>query len=403
MVIISKETDCLKFQNQLKKWAAFALLPLMLFSLASCIKNETANLTPSVINPLFVSSNLAKTSLQSGNLYYDNFLSSDGTSLYFQSVNGKSLVKSDYNGENTVVLSNQFPSCINVIDNMIYYVEGAKSGKVYKMDINGQGGTLVIDKNVESLIVTTDYMFFINTQDGFAYCALHDGSEITLLLNKPTTKLQLVNDKLYFQVAGEADGIYWFSLRNLKTISSPTPEQNLISDVDAPSAAASMLSSEDPSSDGGQPSYADSEDGTSSIPTPEVTKVLPRSDILFKQLTKTDIEWSSTNIKNDRFYFIDKSNNSWIMISEGDSAGVFLKKSVDLPFIVSDEYLFYIDEKDEFRIYRVSLSNSSDVKMVVNDRVAEFVVCGNSIYYRREGNLDIFRTPIYGGLSKKIT
>jgi hypothetical protein len=91
------------------------------------------------------------------------------------------------------------------------------------------------------------------------------------------------------------------------------------------------------------------------------------------------------------------------MVSEDKDEDLFLKKSVSSPFIVSEEYLFYINTDDSSRIYRISLKDSSDNKMVVNDRVAEFVVCGNSIYYRRESNLEIFQAAIGGGLSRKIT
>lgn len=392
----------MRYNHQTKRITVFMILFITLFSLVSCEKNENNTLTPSVINPLFVSLNINKTSLQNGNLYFNSFLTSDGSYIYFQSADGKSLMKSDFNGENPVVLCNQFPSYLNVIDNMLYFIEGSKSGKVYKIDINGQGQTMVIDSNVESLIVTDDYMFFIDTKDGYPYYSLHDGSEIKLLLNKVTTKIQLVNDILYFQLAEENNGVYTFPIENLESISTPTPAMGLISDVDAPSASDS--SAAPVTSD----SLADSSEAVSeetAVPTvtPDDTNAMTPNGILFKETRSTDIVFSSTNIKNDRFFYIDHSNNSYIMVSENKDEDLFLKKSCTAPFIVSDEYLYYINSDDESRIYRVSLKDSSDNKMVVNDRVAEFVVCGNSIYYRRESNLEIFRASISGGLSEKIT
>lgn len=392
----------MKYIHQTKTIRILLVLFAMLFSLASCNKGGNSALSPSVINPLFVSANVSKTSLQNGNLYYNNFLTSDGSYLYFQSADGKSLVKSDYNGDNSVVLCNQFPSYLNVVDNMVYFVEGSKSGKVYKVDINGQGQTLVIDSNVESLIVTADYMFFIDTKDGYPYYSLHDGSEIRLLLNKVTTKIQLVNDTLYFQLAEENNGVYSFPIENLEAVSTPTPAIGPISDVDAPSAAetssAPVITDSIVDS-----SETASEEAAVPTATPVVTNVMTPYGILFKELRKSDIVFFSTNIKNDRFFYIDHTNNSYIMVSENKNEDFFLKKSLLSPFIISDEYLFYINPDDESRIYRISLKDSSDNKMVVNDRVAEFVVCGNSIYYRRESNLEIFRAAIGGGLSEKIT
>ncbi len=317
---------------------------LFVIPLGSCEKPPVIKISNVPTLPLFDQSSNTAVSINSGNLYYNGFLSSDGKSVYFQSDDGKSLVKSDYNGENAMIISKRFPSFINVVDDTVYYIEGLNSGKVYKVGSDGKGETLVIDSNVRSLIVTTKYIIFIDTKDDLAYYSLHDGSKKTLLYKKVFAQLVLSKELLFLVPSGYTDGLY-------KTdISS-----NFIKPVE------------------------------------------------YVKITNNPIDLNSLNYEKNKFYFIDLTNNSQIASSENLRVRGFVKKSLSNPFIVSGDFAYYIDTADESRLYRVHLYKSDIEKIVVNDRVNEFVVCGNSVYYRRKNNLEVYRTSIDGGISFKIT
>lgn len=383
----------MNFIESSKKSALYLLLLIIILNSVSCSKEIPKDITPTPKNPLYDSFDIKTTSLQCGNLYYKNFLTTDGSLLYFQADDGKTLMKSDYNGNNSKVISNRFPSFINVVENMVYFIEGGTSGKIYKIDTEGKGETMVLDLNAKSLIATPEYLFFINTKDGFVYFSLHDGSKKTLLLDKITSQIQLSNEKLYIQIADEAKGVFIISLDNLSKLNNSLLDTTGSSESSVSSSA--MIDNSTANT---------SETATSGIiATPTVSAEKPIVEIQLTVLTESNSQFKSINIENNKFFFIDPKNNSYIVTSENKKHKTFLKKSIVSPFIISGQFIYYINPDDESRLYRVSTSDSSDNAMVVNDRVDQFVICGNSIYYRRENNLEIFRTPVEGGVSTKIT
>jgi len=348
---------------------------------------------------LFESFDIGKTTIQSGNLLYNGFLTTDGSFIYYQSDDNKSLVKSDYNGHNPIILSARFPSFINVLDNNVFYIEGASSGKVYKVDTDGKSESLVVDKNVKFLIVNSEFLFYIDTNDGFVYSVLHDGSKKRLLFNLVSSSIQLENEILYIQVDGLSNTIYKIPIEKIKNFVNEISSK--IADLDPSENSQNESSSDKSVISNGFESSVDSEitfepfaNGIS--PIPEVL-----SDPI--KISKSDINLKNINIEDNKFFFVDSSNNSFIAVSENSRVKTFLKKSILSPFIVSQEYLYYINTHDESRLYRVATKNSSNDEMIVNDRVNQFVVCGNSIYYKRENNMEIYRTSVDGGISSKIT
>jgi len=386
------------FYNQpVKKISTLLLLCSLLASFSACSKGSSANVTITTANPLFDAVDIQSTSLQSGNLHFNTFLTSDGKKLFFQSVDGKSLVKSDYDGKNLVVLSNRFPAFINVIDNMVYFIEGSVSGKIFKVDVEGKGETMVIDANATSLIVTSDYLFFIDTKDGFAYYSLHDGSKKKLLLDKITSLIQLVDDNIYLQPEGESKGIYVFPIKNLDAVSKSA------STASGSSMAASSASSAASANAGAAVSEASKTLSDSKAAATPTLSPAPRTDVNFVQLVSSNIGFKSMNIYDYHFYYIDITKGSYLYMNDSKKQSIVLKKSLDFSFIISGKYIYYINQDDESRLYRISIQDDSVNKTVINDRISQFVVCGNSIYYRREGKLDIFRTPVEGGISDKIT
>lgn len=332
-----------RFKKSISVLAVFSLL----FN-SACAPAPTGNQSLSPTDPLYQKFDITTTSIHNGNMNYTNFLSTDGSMIYFQSDDGTALVKSKYDGSGLVKLSGRFPSFINIVDTTVFFIEGTTTGKIYKVKTDGTGESLVVDTNAKSLIATPAYLYFIDTKDGFVYRTLHDGSGKIVIFSQISSQLRLVENTLYVQVSAASTGLYTLSVK-------------------------------------------------------ETGDAVPTITPVQKNLTKFNQEFHSLNISGSEFYFIDSLNHSYITLSKNGNPKVFLNAAQTSPFILSDQYIYYINTEDESRLYRVPVSNSSKQEMIINDRVSQFVVCGNSIYYRRESNLEIYRTPIVGGQSVKIT
>lgn len=379
-----KKSDYIKHVKSLiNAFLPIIIMLTLMFSmlLTSCLKAPEKTLTNIPAKPLYNKFDINETSLQSGNLYYNGFLTTDGTWIYFQSDDGTSLMKSSYSGDYPRLVSRHFPSFINVVGKTVFFIEGTNSGKIYKVDTDGKGETLVSDANAKYLIATQLYIFYIDTKDGYVYRTLHDGSKKTLLFNKVTAQIQSVDDVLYIFPANESTGIYKISMEAVKSFTtvalSPSP-------VSKSTTAASVS-------------------GASSAASVPGTSGTANTSILLVDIGLSPDEYESVNIQDNHCFYIDKTNNQTISVFDNKRHEDFLKTSLQSPFIISDGYIYFINQGDESRLYRVSSVKPSDKEMIINDRVNQFVVCGNSIYYRRENNLEIYRTPVDGGISYKIT
>lgn len=337
------------FNNNLVfKFLSLLLSLILVFSTISCNKEVINNVTIFPTKPLTDEKLDGKYSIISGNFHYKSFLSTDGTYIYYQSDNGKALEKSDYDGKNSMIISNRFPSYINVSNGFVYFIDGNGSGKVYKVDTNGKGETLIIDIIVKSLIVLDNYVLFIDAKDDTVHFCNKDGGSKTLLYKDPVSTIMVSESNLYLVNKKENNEIFSFEISKLKIFSKST------------------------SSD-------------------------------FVKITDAKKGFDSYNFYNNKIYFVDTNNNSFINIYENNKTKSILKTTITMPFIISNDQLFYINKNDESRLYKFPLDKSKDSEVLINDRVHEFVVCGNSIYYRRENSLEIFRTTIDKVQSMKIT
>lgn len=376
--------------------------------LVSCSKEPVKNLTNAPTDPLYNQFDIKDTSLQSGNLYYNGFLTTDGTWIYFQSDDGKSLVKSSFNGDSLKLISNHFPSFINVVEGIVFFIEGTNSGKIYKVDTDGKGETLVVDVNAKSLIATQLFLFYIDTNDGYVYRTLHDGSKKTLLFDHVTSSIQIVDDIIYFFTADESGGIYQISMEIVKTLSSTSTSisaviSSSISSISSKTAVSALSAISTVSTSSSALSSANSSIAAETALSTVSAAKPPSASVSQSGIGLKPGEYESINIQNGRYFYIDNKKNQNISVFENNKHKLFLELPVQLPFILSGNYLYYINQGDESRLYRVSSENPDDNEMIVNDRVNQFVLCGSSIYYRRENNLEIYRASIAGGISYKIT
>ncbi|MHB8964293.1 MAG: DUF5050 domain-containing protein [Saccharofermentanales bacterium] len=290
------------------------------------------------------------TATHSGNLLYNSFLASDGRYIFFRSIDGKALVRSNHDGSEPLVLTSKVPSCINAVNGQLFFIEGAESGPIYKIDIDGKGETMISDDIARSVIALQNELYYISVADDKVYRIQHDGSKRTVIFPGRASRIMLEGTTLYVQPAAPDITIY-------------------------------------------------------GIPDLLRTDASPEIPLAIEDMHADDIGFyaSSVNINDGLLYFSDDLYSQIFYQNSKGKTKMLLKASVNQPFIINAGYLYFVKISDNSRIYRLSLSNPSDVQMVVNDSVGRFVIIGNSIYYNRPNGYDLYRASVGGGQSQKIT
>ncbi len=332
------------------RFTAVSALAVLAFSLlVSCHGSSDASPDASPTPVLFGPTD-DLSSLLGGNLLYGSFLTSDGKSVFYQSKDGTCIVSSLFDGSGAATLTARVTSCIEYEGGQLFFIAGTGAGPIYKIDIDGQGETIVTDDPASSFLVLKSCLYYISAGDGQVYRILHDGSEKTLIF--PGTAASILHSRETLAVLPASPEMKLYTI---------TDDQLSFSSPDNP------LQLED----------------FTSISTP----VYPYS----------------LNFSGDTLYYTDELFSRIYSAGTDGHSRLLFKREIGQPFIVSGGYLYYIDSKDSGRLYRTALESPSVTHLVVNDSVNDFVVVGNSIYYKRISGFDIFRTQVDGGQSRKIT
>ena len=313
---------------------------------------SNGSITPADVPPtpvLFLQED-ARVAPLAGNMGYASFLTSDGESVYYVSKDGQSLVRSHFDGTDATILTSKVPSYLNRVGPQIFFIAGAESGPVYKIDTDGKGETMISDIPAKSLLVLDEKAFFIDVQDRLVYRILHDGSKKTVVFPAPASSIAYCKDTLYIQPEAPSTGIY-------------------------------------------------------SIPESMLASIGPGDSVDIEDLPYTDFGTrpTSLNIGDNLLYYSDSSFSAIFTRNEKGRVREIVDGNIQQPFIIEYDGLYFVDPSDSNRLYRLSLTEPDQRTLVVNDRVDRFVVIGNSIYYKRIGSFDIFRTSTGGGQSQKIT
>lgn len=328
---------------------AIILSATMMIMLASCTADtaDTPDTTPTSV--LFDPDD-DNTAIHSGNLLYDSFLTSDGRYIFFQSEESKSLVRSNFDGSESLTLTAKTPSFLNSINNQVFFISGTDSGPIYKIDIDGKGETMISDDTAKSIIVLKSVLYYISALDEQVYRILHDGSKKTLIYPGKSSEIMYFGNTLYIQPAAPDEMVY-------------------------------------------------------SIAEPQLSAATPDHPIGFKDFHPEAIDFypSSVNIERNTLYFSDELFSGVFYLNAKGQTKALRSITVNQPFIVSSRYLYFVNSIDKNRLYRLSLDNPGKTQMVVNDSISKFVIIGNSIYYKRTVGFDIYRTSVGGGQSQKIT
>jgi len=118
---------------------------------------------------------------------------------------------------------------------------------------------------------------------------------------------------------------------------------------------------------------------------------------------------SSLNVQGNYLYFADPANNfkltAWSLASQ--SSTLISDFSLDKAFIVSSDYLYFIDTVNQSRLYRMPVKGSqvldkSSAELIIDDAVSSFVVTGDYVYYQRPDSKRIYRVNSAGGQPLRI-
>ncbi len=334
----------------------YLFIIIILIILPSCLNETDTPIQSSTPEPLFNHSDLNRLSVFSGNMHFGGFLTSDSGYIYFHSKDNTGLIRADYNGENQIILSNKLPGYITTVGDMVYFTDGVSGGNIYKVNVKGEGESIAMSVNSVYVISQFDFLYYIDFDNKYAYRVNHDGSNSTEIIKYSTDEIIIYDEYIYFLVndisLSENSLIFEINLDYIKNLEEPV-------------------------------SYS-SEYISDDIKVYEINNIIK-------------------NINVSENYIFYSQNENIYKINKEDRKINNTKIKTSSPFIVSGGNIFYINKEDNFRIYRSNVYKISDNKMIVNDMVEEFVICGNSIYYRRSRNNEIYRTPVQGGISTKIT
>jgi len=339
----------------LKKSFYVFIIAILLLS-SSCFNESDYPSLPDNADPLFNHTDLGSLSIFSGNMHFGSFLTSDSGYIFFHSKDNTGLIRSDYKGDNPIVISDKLPGFISTAGDMVFFTDGVTGGNIYKVNNEGEGQSIASSGNSKYVISQFDYIYYINIYNKYSYRTKHDGSNPTEIIKYSTDEIIIINGNIYILVndisLSENSLIFEIDLDYIRNMKEP---------VSYPFAG-----------------------GSDDIKVYEMNYMIKHINA------------------SEHYIFYSKNGNIHKINKESQKISDTKIKS-SFPFIVSEDYIYFINEKDNFRVYRANIDRLSDKKIIVNDMVSDFVVCGNSIYYRRSKSNDIYRTPAHGGISSKIT
>ena len=148
--------------------------------------------------------------IESANSSNKGYIASDGSFIYFWSgtsyeIEDGKFCKMKHDGTQFSILSDDMPCSINIIDGTIYFVSQKyrddNYGPIYRMDKDGANKTLLIDKDCQDLIVTDEFIYFINKSNGDKiFRADKNGGNLQVVANGKCDNLQYDNKYLYYEL-----------------------------------------------------------------------------------------------------------------------------------------------------------------------------------------------------------
>lgn len=327
----------------MKKLTILSAIILFLSMAVSACSNSTVYIAGNTNGNLnnrgyFVESN--------GWIYYteiDSMLEDSPTGFYKMRVDGSEKRK----------LYDQNVSRINVVNNMIYAIVSTQEAKLNILTMKTDGSDQhIIDEysiglNYEhGLVVVNDQIFFSNKEDGDTlYKMKNDGSNAKKLNNIPSYKMVYENEWIYYYhlIADESKIV-----QQIRRIRMDGSYDSLVAD----NATSDFIII-------GDWVYFSTNDDFGTI---------FRIGVDGKNLSKVTAFASGLELNTDgkRIYYVDWTTNKLSSINPDGTDIMLLSKNHASVIEIAGGWVFYLDNYDLDRSYRVKLDGSEEQKAYTN-------------------------------------
>lgn len=248
------------------------------------------------------------------------FVLKDGY-LYTNTIDSGYIFKTKLDGTEKTMLNMQTSSCINVVDNYIFYINMQDSSKLYRMNTDGSNIICInTSDNVTSFIAYDGYIYYSNYSDSRKiYRIKFDGSERTKVTDDEDTQyINAHGDYLYYSSAATKNSMYRINL-----------------------------------------------DGTN--------RVAINSNACLYEI-----------VENDEIYFINVSDNNKLYKMNLDGTNVKKLNDDDCSYLnISGNVLYYRNDSDYGKIYAIKTDGTLR-RSVTTEKAYYLNIAGGKIYYETE-------------------
>jgi len=118
--------------------------------------------------------------------------------IYASLEGDRKLYKHNLSTDNSVALTNERVSHINVVDKWIYYIN-IDDNRIYKMKTDGTNRMKVNDSWTEGLNVSNGWAYYVNSEDRSIYRIQLDGTNEQRLNDTPSTNINVISNWIYYE------------------------------------------------------------------------------------------------------------------------------------------------------------------------------------------------------------
>lgn len=339
---------------------AMTLFMLAVLFLASCSSND--NTQDNTVNRnLPEDEEMLHNLMTSVNLPGSNIVITDGSFIYFNN-NDNLFSKSDADGDNLVILNDQYASWPLIADHQFFYAAGNGSGYLSKMKLDGSSHVRAGSGILSNLIYHDDMIYAIEEPARTLIRIKTDGTKREEIIPFAVSSFILRGNSLYVAGKSAQDGIVRYDLTTNNSISI------------SQSAAGNLQT------DGDLLYYSDlqKEYELYSVDLSDI------NDLVTNEVDETEIDQGTNETDSEQ----KSLELEPILVME---------HSLDRQFAIIDRTIFFIDSSSQQQLFQIKLdqnnkANRNDAVLTVDDAVDNFCLIGPYVYYRRAGINRLYRT-----------
>ena len=252
--------------------------------------------------------------------------------------------KSMPDGSMKQVLVDSAGSSFTSDGNWLFYSEGTQAGNLCKVGLDGDNQVRIGSTPLKYLLCADNRLYAIEADNGLPVSFKTDGTNRVLLADCQAVALNLADGVLYISGSEQANGLL----------------------------ACNLASG--------------------------------------SQECLIDRQISSLNVCGEWLYFADPQDQFHVYAwSLNQKTGWQISQlNLEKPFIVSGGFLYYIQQTEQNRLYRLPVNGRQNLdqlnpELIVDDAVESFVLLGSRIYYQRPDSSRIYQVSAEGGAVQRIS